>query len=82
MEGNFTVKKKNAAGQFWSHGNVKKNQYGNYSLGLKVTAELRKVVEETADGGWINFSLFPDDGERKPKPSYAGDDRTDPMDQF
>lgn len=60
----YSVKKKNANGKFWSYGNVKRNQFGNLSLGFKVTPELKAIFNDTADGQWVNFSLFEE--ERKP----------------
>jgi len=71
MEDKYSVKKKNAQGKFWSFGNVKKNQYGNYQLGLKVTTELRALVESSKEGEWLNFSLFKDEDERKEPAAVA-----------
>jgi hypothetical protein len=60
----YSVKKKNASGKFWSYGNVKRNQYGNLSLGFKVTPELKAIFNDAEDGQWVNFSLFEE--EKKP----------------
>lgn len=39
-------------------GSVKTNQWGNLSLGLHCTDELKKLVADVEKGGWINFALF------------------------
>lgn len=52
-------------GKWFNHGNFKKNQWGNYTVGLKVTPELIELIESKR-GGWINLSAFEDNGERKP----------------
>lgn len=51
-------------GKYWTYGNLKKNQWGNWSLGMKVTPELIKLLE-SKDGGYVNFSLFADDEKRE-----------------
>lgn len=62
---NYSAKRKDKEGKWKTFGNVKKNQYGNYSLGLKNTPELKALVNSSAE--WINFSLFIE----KEKPEYA-----------
>lgn len=69
---NYNVKRKGLDGKFQTYGNVKTNQWGNLSLGMRATEQLKKLVAETPDGGWINFSLF--DAEQKP----GGDARRQP----
>jgi hypothetical protein len=46
-----------------TYGNIKLNQYGKYSLGMKNTPELKSLVNSSAE--WLNFSLFEDDGAKK-----------------
>lgn len=64
MEGNFKVSRKNAEGKFWQYGNLKKNKFGNYSLGMRATADFKKLVADTTEGEWINFNLFKDEGKK------------------
>ena len=73
MEGNFLIKRKMTDGKYFTFGNVKKNQFGNYSLGLKVTPQLIALLQSAKEGEWVNLNLFLDDG--KGKQSRAGDDR-------
>ena len=58
MDNEYKVSKKTGAGKWWSYGSIKKNQWGNYTLGMKMTPELRQLLNETQDGQWLNFSLF------------------------
>jgi len=51
-------------GKWFNHGSFKKNQWNNYTVGLKVTPELIELIESKR-GGWINLSAFEDNGERK-----------------
>lgn len=67
MDKNYTVKRKGDDGKYFTHGNVKKNQFGNYSLGLKVTAELKALVQLAELGSWLNFSLFLADDNKPQK---------------
>ena len=82
MEDKYKVSKKNAQGKWWSWGNVSKNQYGNHSLGFKVTPELKAIFNGTADGEWVNFSLFKDDGEYAEKPSNAASANNAPVEDI
>jgi len=60
---NFKVSKK--INEKWqSFGNVKKNKFDNLQLGLHCTADLKKIIADTEDGGWINFALF-DEADKK-----------------
>jgi hypothetical protein len=70
---NYKVSKKNASGKFWSYGNIKQNQWGNLTLGFKVTPELKAIFNDAAEGSWINFSLFEDKPkiESAPTQNYA-----------
>lgn len=52
-------------GKWLNVGNFKKNQWGNMSLGLKLTPELAKLLLETETGKWVNLSAFPDDGNKR-----------------
>ena len=51
-------------GKWHTVGSVKKNKYGNMSLGLMKKPEVQEALK---GDGWANFALFEDDGERKPK---------------
>jgi hypothetical protein len=55
--------KRKDTGKWWTFGNIKTNQYGNLQLSFKNTDEFKKFIE--ASGDWLNFSLFPDDEEKK-----------------
>jgi hypothetical protein len=77
MDKKFKVSKKLGDGKWFTFGTVKPNQYGNLTLGLVVTEELRKLMAESANGGWLNFSLFEDDGEKKDVKSAAAGDTND-----
>ena len=51
-------------GKFWAFGSLKYNdQYSNWRIGMKVTPELKALIEAN-DGKWLNFSLFPVDEKR------------------
>lgn len=54
--------KREDTGRFWSFGKMSVNQFGNWSIGIKVTPELKALVN-AKDGGYINLSVFED--ERK-----------------
>ena len=41
-------------------GNVKTNQWGNLSLGLHCTEQLKQLINEVESGKWLNLSLFPE----------------------
>ena len=68
---NYKVSKKNASGKFWSYGNVKKNQWGNLTLGFKVTPELKSIFLDMPDGSWVNFALFEDKPKEESKPAVT-----------
>ncbi len=51
-------------GKFWTFGSLKKNQWGNWSIGLKVTPELKQYMADN-DGRYINFSLFEQEEKRE-----------------
>lgn len=67
----YKVSAKRANGKFWGFGNLKKNQYGNWSIGMKVTPELKELINSN-DGKWVNFSLFEDDKKEPTKSPTAG----------
>lgn len=70
---NYTVKTKHE-GKFLTIGNVRKNQFGNYQVGLKMGPVLRSLIANAKDGDWVNLSMFVDDGEKKDvKAAAAGD---------
>lgn len=60
----YTVKHKGAEGKFLTYGNVKKNKWGNLSLGMKATPLLKKLIAETPEGEWVNFSLFAEEAKQ------------------
>ncbi len=65
-----SVRKK--IGEKWqTFGNVAVNQWGNLELGLRITPELRALIESVEDGKWINFRLLPD----KPREEKPEDDK-------
>lgn len=55
-------------------GNIAKNKYDRWSLGLRVTPELKSVINGTPDGTWVNMSLL----EVTPK----SDKPEEPKDEF
>lgn len=69
MEKQYDIKAKRN-GKFWTFGNMKTNQWGNLSLGMKVSDELVELINANR-GQWINFSVF----EKTEKPvKYAEQD--------
>lgn len=59
---NYKISAKRADnGKWWSYGNIKENQWGNLSLGIRITPEFLALLEGKEEGQWINFSLFDDD---------------------
>lgn len=73
MEYEIRAKRKDNE-KWWGFGRIKKNQYGNYQIGMKKTKELMGYINAIDDGGYINFSLFEPKGDaaeplQKPKPS-------------
>lgn len=61
MDKKYNVKQK-VDGKLFTFGNVQPGQYGP-RLGLKVSPQLRNMIANSADGGWINFNLYQDDGK-------------------
>lgn len=53
--------KRTDTGKWWTFGSVKKNTYGNLTLGLKVSEDLKNLIRAKKDGEYVNFSLFEDD---------------------
>lgn len=78
MDNNTAYKvsaKRADTGKFWSFGNMKMGKYGNWQIGMKVTPELKAMIEAN-DGKWINFSLFAEDEKREvPPEAKAGIER-------
>ena len=70
MEYNVTVK---VDGKWRTFGSIKKNQWGNLTLGMKKTDEIRKLFEGE---GWVNFSLFKKDD----KPKQEAPKKDEPLD--
>ena len=48
-------------GKWWTFGSLAKNKWNNWSIGMKMTPELRALLASKQDGDWINFSLFEDE---------------------
>ncbi len=74
---NHKVSKK-IDGKWKSFGNVKENQYGNLSLGLRCTADFKKLVADMEEGKWLNFALFEED-EKQAEQSMQGSSRPSPV---
>ena len=66
MEDSYKISKKGKDGKWYTFGNFKKNQWGNYSLGIKVDKVFKHIVETSREDSWINFSAFED----KPKQEF------------
>lgn len=65
MDQEYKLSAKRAdTGKWWTFGNIKKNKYDNVQASLRVTPELKALIEAN-DGKWINFSLFPVDEKRE-----------------
>jgi hypothetical protein len=58
---NYKIKAK-IDGKYFTFGNVQEGKYGP-RLGLRMSPELRKMLEGTVDGQWVNFSLFAEEGK-------------------
>ena len=65
MDQNYNVSKKGGNGKWWTYGKIRLNKFGKYDLGMRVTPELRTLLDATPDGSYLNFSLFPDDRDQK-----------------
>lgn len=66
-------------GRWWTFGNLKKTSYGNFSIGLRVTEELKNLIRAKNDGEYVNFSLFEDDADDKTKHEKAKQDGYQPQ---
>jgi hypothetical protein len=66
MEGSYKISAKRND-KWWTYGNLKKNQWGNYTIGMKVTPELMALLEGK-QGQYVNFSLFEDEGKKPATP--------------
>lgn len=65
MDGKYKVSAKRAdTGKWWTFGNLKKNNYGNLQLSLKVSEDLKNLIRGKKDGEYVNFSLFEDDDSK------------------
>lgn len=53
-------------GKYVTVGNVKKNQWGNMSCGLKNTPELIELLSSKATGQWVNLAAFPIEQKEAP----------------
>jgi hypothetical protein len=56
---NYRLSRKNQLGKWWTYGDFKKNQYGNYTASFKVE-KLQELIELAKMEGkqWINLSAF------------------------
>lgn len=63
MKYKICIKRKDT-GKFWSIGNVKKNQWGNPGVGIKMCQEFRDHCKGVQDGEWINLAMFEDKDDR------------------
>jgi len=54
----FKLSKKNGGDKWWTWGSFRKNKWGNYQASFKVTPEFKKLIVDTPDGEYINFSAF------------------------
>lgn len=78
MDTKYTIKTK-VDGRYLTLGNVQPGERGP-RMGLRITPELRQMVASAEDGKWLNFLLFPDDGQRPQqtsKPSQSHDTSLD-----
>jgi len=57
-------------GKWWTFGSLATNQWGKEQVSMRVTKELKNLVNEKQEGDWLNFSLFDDDGVKKDKPIH------------
>lgn len=78
MDTKYNIKTRGADGKYLTLGNVTPGEKGP-RMGLRVTPELRQMVAGKADGEWLNFLLFADDGQRQaaqpaPRPRPASDE--------
>jgi hypothetical protein len=61
MNKKYNIKTK-IDGKYHTFGNVLPGEKGP-RCGLRVSPELRKLVADVADGAWLNFLMFEDDGQ-------------------
>jgi hypothetical protein len=84
MNQKYSLKDK-VNGQWRTFGNINPGERGP-RVGLRVTPELREMVNAKQDGEWLNFLAFPDDGQQRaggggqgygsaPQPSGYGQQR-------
>lgn len=55
----FKVSKK-IEDKWTTFGNIKPNKWDKLSLGIRCTAQLKKLIADIPEGEWINFALFDD----------------------
>lgn len=48
--------------KWWNYGKIYKNKFGNMELSIRVTPELKELVNSKE---WLNFSLFEDNNISK-----------------
>lgn len=53
-------------GKWFTVGNISQGQYGP-RLGLKVTKELRDLVNNAAPDSWVNFSVYDEKPREEPE---------------
>ncbi len=54
-------------GKWQTFGVVSKNKFGNWGLGLKVSGELIRIINEAKDGEWVNFKMFDSSEDKSAK---------------
>lgn len=54
-------------GKWHTFGSLDVNKWGNEQVSMRVSKELKNLINEKAEGEWLNFSLF----EAKPKETSA-----------
>lgn len=54
-------------GQYFTLGNLKKNQWGNWAIGLKNSPELQNAILGVETGKWLNLNVF----EERPRDTSA-----------
>ena len=67
------MNKPQGAPKYINYGNVMPGEKGP-RMGLRVTPELKQLINQTEEGKYVNFLLFEDDGNRPTKKAHAGDD--------
>jgi hypothetical protein len=63
---NYDIKYKRAdINKWWGAGRLNRSPKGHLQIGMRKTPELVAYIEAVPAGGYINFSLFEPDGDKK-----------------